>query len=87
MITERMRHIDGDLKKSMDDLNEVRNQFNQLNKGNASGSFLTKDLGDVIYNSHIDPDAFFVEKVGAKDMCFLSTFIAIIHKTKFELFK
>jgi hypothetical protein len=45
-----MKDIDGDLKKLSDDLNETRNIYNQVARKDGS-SFLTKDLGDVIYNA------------------------------------
>jgi hypothetical protein len=72
-----MRYIDGDLKKSTDELNEAKNNLAQMSKGKDSNSFLQKDLGDIIYNTKIDPDTFFVEAKGSEA---LSTFIAIVHK-------
>jgi hypothetical protein len=45
-----MRSIDGDLKRTMDEFNEAKNHLNQLSKGKDSGSFLVRDLGDIIYN-------------------------------------
>ena len=56
-----MRSIDGDLKKVMDELNETRNNYNAVNKGGAAGSFLVRDVGDVIYNNNVNPDVYFVE--------------------------
>lgn len=72
-----MRSIDGDLKKIQDELNDVRNNYNSISKGKDSTSFLVKDLGEIIYNSEINADAYFVEKHGSEE---LATIIAIVHK-------
>lgn len=79
MIAERMRTIDGDLKKVQDELNDVKNQYGAVSKGKDSASFTQKDLGEIIYNSKIDPDRFFVEKHGSEN---LTTLVYIQHKTK-----
>ena len=43
-----------------------------------------KDLGDIIYNAaKLNPDHCFVEKHGSE---ILSTCIAIVHKTKADIF-
>jgi V-ATPase subunit C len=78
-----MRYVDGDLKKVMDELNDVKNNLGQLSKGKDSPSFLQKDLGDIIYNSNLNADIYFVEKHGSE---ILATCIAIVHKTKAEIF-
>lgn len=78
-----MRTIDGDLKKVQDELNEAKNNYNSLSKGKASESFLQKDLGEIIYNSTINPDAYFVEKAMSEN---LNTLIYICHKAKIQQF-
>ena len=53
-----MRTIDGDLKKTSDELNETKNHYNSVAKKEGT-TYMTKDLGDIIYNnSHVDPDLF-----------------------------
>ena len=52
-----MRTIDGDLKKVQDELNDAKNSYNALSKGKDTASFALKDLGEIIYNSHVNPDA------------------------------
>ena len=74
-----MRTIDGDLKKVMDEMNDARNSLNSVSKGKESASFLVKDLGDIIYNSQLNPDVYFVEKNAGLESS-LATLIAIIHK-------
>jgi hypothetical protein len=54
-----------------------------LSKGKDSPSFLQKDLGDIIYNSNLNADTYFVEKHNSE---ILSTCIAIVHKTKADIF-
>lgn len=78
-----MRTIDGDLKKVQDELTEAKNSYNAISKGKASESFLQKDLGEVIYNSTINPDAYFVEKHHSENF---STLIYICHKAKVQQF-
>jgi len=66
MITERMRSIDGDLKKLMDELTETKNNLNALSKGKETLSYYTMDLGEIIYNTDkVRPDVYFVEKHGS----------------------
>jgi hypothetical protein len=50
-----MRSIDGDLKKVMDELNDARNNYNAINKGKEAGSFLVRDIGDIVYNNNVNP--------------------------------
>jgi len=79
-----MRYVDGDLKKVMDEMNDVKNNLGQLSKGKDSNSYLQKDLGDIIYNApNLNPDHYFVEKHGSE---VLATCIAIVHKTKADIF-
>ncbi len=80
-----MRYVDGDLKKVMDELNDVKNTLGQLSKGKDSPSYLQKDLGDIIYNSNLNQkaDIYFVEKHQSE---ILATCIAIVHKTKLDIF-
>ena len=50
-----MRTIDNDLKKQGDDLNDTRNNYNQVAKKQGS-TYTNMDLGDIIYNSsQVDP--------------------------------
>ena len=51
LIAEKMRLIDGDIKKVMDLLNDAKNNLNTVAKGKDSTSYLVKDLGEIIYNS------------------------------------
>ena len=70
-----MKAIDSDLKKLQDDLNETRNVYAQVTKKDGQ-NFTSKDLGDIIYNSKVNPEDF-VEKLGSTQ---LSTLIAIVNK-------
>lgn len=72
-----MRTIDGDLKKVQDELNDAKNHYNSISKGKETTSFVNKDLGEIIYNSQINPDIYFVEKHGSEE---LATIVAIVHK-------
>lgn len=76
-ILQRMRQIDGDLKKIQDELNDKKNSLGSVSKSKESPSYLVKDLGDIIYNSDINPDIYFIEKLGSEN---LTTMIAILHK-------
>lgn len=79
-----MKNIDGDLKKQLDELNEVKNNLAALTKGKDGASFFTKDLGEVIYTSEkINADVFFMEKHGCENLC---TLLAIVHKQKMQQF-
>ncbi len=72
-----MRTIDNDLKKQGDDLNDTKNNYNQIAKKQGS-TYTNMDLGDIIYNSsHVDPSVYFVEKNGSEE---LVTLVAIVHK-------
>mmetsp|Transcript_35259 Transcript_35259/g.34267 ORF Transcript_35259/g.34267 Transcript_35259/m.34267 type:complete len:284 (+) Transcript_35259:243-1094(+) len=84
MLTERMRTIDGDLKKVQDELNDAKNNYNALSKGKDSASFLLKDLGEIIYNSNVNPDVLFVEKHGSETF---QTLVFICQKTKIAPFQ
>ena len=59
-----MKAIDNDLKKLQDDLNETRNVYGQSVKKDGA-NFMSKDLGDIIYNSKVEPELF-VEKLGSQ---------------------
>jgi hypothetical protein len=72
-----MRSIDGDLKKVMDELNDARNSYNAINKGKEGGSFMVRDIGDIVYNNSVKPEPYFVEHHGSE---FLTTLVAIIHR-------
>lgn len=73
-----MRNIDGDLKKQTDELTEIKNNLNALNKGKEGANFFAKDLGEIIYNSDkINPQQIFVETHGCEN---LQTLICIVHK-------
>ena len=78
MITDKMKTIDSDLKKLMDDMNEKKGLLNQVSKKEGT-SFLTKDLGEVIYGSKNIKAEDFVEKLNSTS---LSTVIAVINKMK-----
>mmetsp|Transcript_3374 Transcript_3374/g.2337 ORF Transcript_3374/g.2337 Transcript_3374/m.2337 type:complete len:152 (+) Transcript_3374:150-605(+) len=67
MIAERMRTIDGDLKKVQDELTDAKNNYNAIAKGKDSASYMQKDLGEIIYNTqHLMPDNLFVERHGSE---------------------
>lgn len=83
LITERMKTIDSDIKKLQDEYTESRNNFNAVSKKDGN-NFLTKDLNEVIYTANLNTDALFVEKHSSE---FLTTVIAIVHKTKVALFQ
>jgi len=76
-----MRTIDNDIKALNDNMNEVKNELNQLVKKEGT-TLLTKDISDVIHSDpNIKADAMFVEVHKTQ---FLSTIVAIIHKTKVD---
>jgi hypothetical protein len=75
-----MKTIDGDLKKLQDDLNETRNIYNQVAKKDGV-NYITKDLGDIIYNSPVSSEDF-VEKLGSEA---LATVITIVHKYEYRI--
>jgi len=80
MITERMRAIDSDLKKIFDELAEVKNSYNLVNKNKDGKSLLTRDLNELIYTSKdINPDHYFVEKLGSEN---LSTVLIVLNRVK-----
>lgn len=66
-----------DIKTLNDNLNEVKNQLNQLVKKDGS-TLMTKDISDVIYGDpNIKPEECFVE---LHNTTFLSTLVLICHK-------
>jgi hypothetical protein len=71
-----MKSIDNDIKRMQDELTEVKNNYNQLVKKDGT-TLLTKDVGEVIYTSNINPDQYFVERHGSKNF---STLVTIVHK-------
>jgi len=72
-----MRTIDLDIKALNDNLNEVRNNLNQLVKKDGT-TLVTKDISEVIYSDpNIKAEEMFVELHHTQ---FLSTLIAIVHK-------
>jgi hypothetical protein len=78
-----MRTIDNDIKSLNDNLNEIKNELNQLVKKDGN-TLLTKDISDVIHSdANIKADAMFVEVHKTQ---FLSTIVAVVHKTKIDLF-
>lgn len=83
LITERMKTIDSDIKKLQDEYTEARNNYNSVAKKEGT-NFLTKDLNEVIYTANLNTDALFVEKHSSE---FLTTVIAIVHKTKVTQFQ
>lgn len=79
-----MRTIDNDIKILNDNMNETKNELNQLVKKDGT-TLLTKDISDVIHSDpNIKAEAMFVEVHKTQ---FLSTVVAIIHKTKYDLFR
>lgn len=78
-----MRTIDNDIKSLNDNMNEVKNELNQLIKKDGN-TLLTRDISDLIHSDpNIKPDQMFVEVHKTQ---FLSTVVAIVHKTKADLF-
>ncbi len=75
-ISDKMRLIDSDIKKQMDDFQETKQSLSQLSRSDGS-NFLTKDLSEVIYGK-VEKDAF----VESQDTDFLADIIAVVHKTK-----
>lgn len=78
-----MRTIDNDIKSLNDNMTEVKNELNQLVKKDGS-TLLTRDISDLIHSdANIKPEHMFVEVHKTQ---FLSTIVAIVHKTKVDLF-
>lgn len=78
-----MRNIDSDIKTLNDNVNETKNELNQLVKKDGT-TLLTKDISDVIHSDpNIKAEQLFVEVHKTQ---FLSTVVAIVHKSKVELF-
>lgn len=72
-----MRQIDNDIKTLNDNLNEVKNELNQLVKKDGT-TLLNKDISDVIHSDpNIKADELFVE---VHKTTFLSTVVVILHK-------
>jgi len=79
-----MRAIDSDLKKIFDELTEVKNNYNLVNKNRDGKSLMSKDLGEIIYTTQgLNPDHYFVEKVGSEN---LSTILIVLNKVKEPIF-
>ncbi len=78
-----MRTIDNDIKTLNDNMNEVKNELNQLVKKDGT-TLLTKDISDVIHSDpNIKAENMFVEVHKTQ---FLSTVIVIVHKSKIDQF-
>ena len=72
-----MRNIDSDIKTLNDNVNETKNELNQLVKKDGT-TLLTKDISDVIHSDpNIKAEQLFVEVHKTQ---FLSTIVAIVHK-------
>lgn len=72
-----MRQIDNDIKTLNDNLNEVKNELNQLVKKDGT-TLLNKDISDVIHSDpNIKADELFVE---VHKTTFLSTVVVVLHK-------
>ena len=72
-----MRNIDSDIKTLNDNVNETKNELNQLVKKDGT-TLLTKDISDVIHSDpNIKAEQLFVEVHKTQ---FLSTVVAIVHK-------
>lgn len=75
-----MRGIDNDIKTLNDNVNETKNELNQLVKKDGT-TLLTKDISDVIHSDpNIKAESLFVE---VHNTHFLNTVIAIVHKYDF----
>lgn len=72
------------MKTLTDNVNEVKNELNQLVKKEGT-TLLTKDISDIIHSDpNIKAEAMFVEVHKTQ---FLSTIVAIIHKSKVDVFQ
>jgi len=76
IIAERMHSMDNDIKKQMQDFNDSKNTLASLKK-KEEGNLMTRDLGDIIYESNMKKDLFV-------NSMFLCTLIAIVHKSKLQ---
>lgn len=76
-IGDKMKAIDTDIKKQMDDFQDTKAALSQLARSEGS-NFMTKDLSEVIYGSKIPQDHF----VESTETEFLADMIAVVHKSK-----
>lgn len=75
-IGDKMKAIDADIKKQMDDFQETKSAYAQLARQEGS-NFITKDLSEVIYGK-VKKELF----VETEESEFLATMIAVVHKSK-----
>ena len=78
MISDKMKAIDGDLKKHTDQLQEYKNALNTLSKGGSGNNFMTSDFSEKIYSDERNA-ANFVETQGSQ---LFSTVVVILQKQK-----
>jgi V-type H+-transporting ATPase subunit C len=77
---QKLKAIDNDIKKQMDDLNETKNHYASFAKKEGT-SLTTKDLAEEIYGNV--QKEFFVETFETEFLC---TILAIVPKNKYDLF-
>ncbi len=75
-IGDKMRAIDADIKKQLDDFNETKQAYAHLARQEGT-NFVTKDLSEVIYGK-VSKDLF----VETSETSFLASMIAVVHKSK-----
>lgn len=77
-LQDKMKSIDNDMKKQIDEFNDIKSQCNQFVKKEGK-NYATRDLGDVIYGK-ADKDKFV-------ESDYLTTIVCIVHKTKLQGFQ
>lgn len=79
IISEKMHQIDTDMKKHIEEYNELRAQLFQFKK-KEDGNFLSRDLGDIVYGNISESNFVHNSK-------FLSNVLIIVPKSKEDQFK
>lgn len=78
-ISEKMNSIDSDMKKSIDEYNNLKNQLSQYKK-KEDGNFMARDPGDIVYGKIAKSN--FIH-----DSKFMKNVLIIVPKNKIEHFQ
>jgi len=81
-ISGKNRTCEDRLKKLLDEQTEIKNKLQALSKKEGN-NFLTKDLGDIVYEKDI-PGKLFVNTHGSE---MLTTLLVVVNKKKVDQFK